>query len=170
MKQKRHIILFILSIAGIWLIISSAFASAPLKKFEHLYKVKKIYLAEGQASRDSQKEIAYRKQMNSYLKQELAKVGFEIVGEAKNADGVLDTVFGIWVVADGPPLDPPKYSYTCKLTSLDNELLWQDEINVSGQYSTKVDQKAAIKIAGNLRKAWRKSAKQAGLVVGDRVQ
>ena len=174
--------------AAILLLLAVQIAAlAVSQKPNQLYLVKKIHVGERGFYTENQDEarlklireaIAREKQMNSYLEQELVKAGFEVVKDKGQADAVLSGTQGITVVADGPPLDPPKHDYEYHLTppNVENlgeseDALWNTEVSVRSKLDvSEVDRMAATKIVEKLVKAWLKSAKKAGVNTGNQIQ
>lgn len=142
-------------------------SQASSAKADNLYLVKKIYvLARGV----SPEGLAEEEQMKSYLKQELTGFGFVVVDDEAEADATLIGTLGVWITLDGPQPDPPKYSFKYELTSSNNQRVWHTDFNISSRSNKdKVNRKAAQKIAKKLFEAWRKSAKKAGLNIGEKV-
>ena len=127
-----------------------------------LYRVKRIYIETTQ----TQPRLAWISEM----RMELTKVGFVVVDNAQDADAILgDQVQGV-VVLDGPQPDPPEHVYGFRLTLPNNVTVWRTEFKIRSRLEADdVNKQAAKRFAGRLLDAWLKSARRAGLAVGDKV-
>jgi hypothetical protein len=165
--RTRKLLTIFVALAAVWL---PALAASP-RKDDNLYLVKRIYVAGEPLCTVNEYCAAVEKRMNSYLRRELADVGFTTVDDVAKADAVLKGSIGEEVVLDGVQPDPPKYIYEYQLTYPNKERAWRTKFNIRSKANqAEVDGSAARKIAQNLLKAWQKSAKRAGLSVGDGVQ
>jgi hypothetical protein len=137
----------------------------------NLHRVKKIFLETQKNDDMSEQGIAAFSGLHSVLKEALLSFGFTVVDNSADADAVMygGNTIG-WVVLDGPPMDPPKYGFQFWLTSSKYNVKWQTEFNISSRANaSEVDRKAIQKAARNLFNSWKKSAKNAGIVVGDKL-
>lgn len=74
------------------------------------------------------------------------------------------------IVVDGPQPDPPKYIYDFNLTFPNNDVVWHTRLNVRSRLrQAEVNEQAAKRFTQRLLDGWLKSAKRAGLPVGDKV-
>ena len=139
----------------------------------NLYRVRKIFLeTRTQGNGDlSDTGMAAFANLRSVLKEELSGYGFMVVDNMADADAVMygGNTFG-WVVLDGPQLDPPKHGFQFWLSSSKYNFKWKTEFNIrSHSNESGINRKAVRKAAQNLFQAWKKSAKNAGIAVGDRL-
>jgi len=98
------------------------------------------------------------------LKQELQKRGFQVVERAEDAQGVLSGDFGLEVTLDGDKYDITKADYELQLRNSAGERVWKARLKFKHRDTYAEDHRyAARKLAEKLSKAWRKSARRAGL-------
>jgi hypothetical protein len=137
----------------------------------NLYVIRKIYLRKLSQDYGISTEVAAEdEQIRAYLKQVLTTFGFVVIDDETKAEATMTGEFGEWVTLDGPQPDPPRYSFAYKLTLANKQQVWRTSFNISGRENKdSVNQKGIQKVAENLFKAWRKSAKNAGLNVNDKV-
>jgi hypothetical protein len=148
-------------------VLQVSMIGASPQKPNKLYNVKKIYVCEYEAN-DKAAEIETRRK--SDLRKELLIVGFEIVDDARDADAILNEEIQAEVVIDGPQPDPPRYIYEFKLTLPNNDVAWHTKFNVRSRLkAVQVNEQAAKRFTQRLLEDWLKSAKKAGLIVGDKV-
>ena len=133
-------------------------------------------MSDQQANEHLKNANARDKRMASLLKAELIRAGFVVVEDEKEAEAVL---VGMIVPTVVKPPEPRHYIYKLMLPTLKNfhefiagkGKLWETDIKVnSSPIEEESDEKAATRIAENLLKGWLKSAKQAGLSTGNKVQ
>jgi hypothetical protein len=106
----------------------------------------------------------------SVMRTELTKVGFVVVDNAHDADAILDDEVQGVVILDGPQPDPPEHVYEFRLTLPNNVTVWRTEFKIRSRLEVDdVNKQAAKRLAGQLVNAWLKSARKAGLAVGDKV-
>ncbi|HKC64449.1 MAG TPA: hypothetical protein VKB86_12475 [Pyrinomonadaceae bacterium] len=75
-----------------------------------------------------------------------------------------------WIVIDGPQPDPPKHGFQFWLSSSKYNFKWETEFNISSRAGEmEVGRKAVGKAVWNLFKAWKKSARKGGIIVGNRL-
>lgn len=139
----------------------------------NLYRVRKIFLeTRTQGNGDlSENGMAAFASLRPDLKTALSSYGFTVVDNAAEADAVMygGNTIG-WIVLDGPPLDSPKYGFQFWLSSSSYNFKWQTEFNIRSRGNeSEISRKAVHKAALNLFREWKKSAKNAGIVVGDKL-
>ncbi len=139
----------------------------------NLHQVKKIFLETRTQSNGDLSDIgmAAFANLRPALKEALLGYGFTVVDNLADADAVMygGNTFG-WVAIDSPPIDPPKYGFQFWLSSSKYTFKWQTEFNIKSRGNeSEVDRKAVQKAAQNLFQSWKRSAKKAGIVVGDRL-
>jgi hypothetical protein len=137
----------------------------------NLYRVRKIYLATQKNDDLSEQGIVAFISLRPALTEALSGYGFTVVVDPTEADAVMygGNTIG-WVVLDGPPMDPPKYGFQFWLTSAKHNFKWRTEFNISShENESEVGRKAVMQATRNLFQAWKKSAKRAGILVGDRL-
>jgi hypothetical protein len=106
-----------------------------------LYRVKKIYI-------QSYPNVKEGMKVESFLKAELEKRGFEIVNDASNADAILSGEVQAEIVLDGDGNIPAKSIYLYQLTLPNREIVWKGKIKfVSKQTVAEDNEYAARKIA-----------------------
>ena len=108
--------------------------------------------------------------MHPFMREALTRYGFFIVDDRSEADAVLYGANTIgWVVLHGPQLDPPKYGFEFWLSSSKYNFKWKTKFDISTHADqSELDRKASEKAVHNLFSAWKRSAKHAGVVVGDK--
>jgi hypothetical protein len=160
-------------IGGIFALLSSPADSLDAKTSDevNLYRVRKIFLetrTQGNGDLSEQGMVAFAS-LRPDLKKALLGYGFTVVDDLAEADAVMygGNTIG-WVVLDGPPIDPPKYGFQFWLSSAKYNFKWQTEFNIRSRGNrSEVSHKAVQKAARNFFRAWKKSAKNMGIVVGD---
>jgi hypothetical protein len=109
--------------------------------------------------------------LHPLLRDALLSFGFTVVDNSADGDAVMygGNTIG-WVVLDGPQLDPPRYGFQFWLLSSKYNLKWQTDFNINSRANdSKLQRKAMERAARNLFNAWKKSAQNAGIVVGDKL-
>ena len=170
--------------------------SKPLYQIKKLYIVDEgpgfVRVSDGRGSRlltkDQAREVLEKEKtryerMASLLQQELNRVGFEVVKDINDADAQLVGIIGArGSTPDDWPSDwpqPRRYLYRLmppakgghfKFFSAKDKL-WEAYYKMDiKMLADESDKQAASKVAENLLKAWLKSARNAGIAVGDKVQ
>jgi hypothetical protein len=141
----------------------------------NLYRVRKIFL-ETQNTVVTKEDLSdggmtESRSMHPPMRDALIRYGFVIVDDPADADAVFYGANTIGsVVLDGPQLDPPKYGFEFWLFSSKDNFKWKTKFDISTHASeTEGARKATDRSVRNLFSAWKRSAKRAGLVVGDKV-
>ena len=170
--------------------------SKPLHQIKKIYVVNTgswiVRTGDGRGSRlltkDQVREFGEKKKaryqrMASLLEHELNSVGFEVVKDIHDADAELVGIIGARASTppDWPsdwPL-PRRYVYRLVLPANGDHddffnvkgKLWETDYKMNSEMlEDESDKQAASRVAEKLLKAWLKSAKNAGISVGDKVQ
>jgi hypothetical protein len=133
-------------------------AAYPLSQSDvrDLHRVKKIYI---QAVPNVKEEM----KIEPFLKIELKKNGFEIVGDVSKGDATLSGEIQAEIVLDGDGSVPNKSIYLYQLTLPTKIVIWKSKVKFSSKPSFAEDNEyAATKIAEKLVMDWQKAAKKAG--------
>lgn len=136
-----------------------------------LHRVRKIFLETKPNGDLSEQGMAAFRRLHAVLTQALLGYGFTVVDSVADSDAMM---YGgntkEWVVLDGPQVDPPKHGFQFWLSSSKYNFKWQTEFDINSRADeSELGRKAAQKAAGNLFKAWKRSATRAGVAVGDRL-
>jgi len=195
MKRRKPTALVLMVLVCCAISVGKPIGRAEPQKSKALHHVKKIQIVQSglnivktqdaygqrlmtndQANEHLKKAEARDKRMVSLLKAELEKAGFVVVDDKKDAEAVLVGMTAPTVV-NHP--EPRRYVYKLMSPAHENFLdfiagkgkLWETEIKInSSPIEDESDKKAAVMTAEKLLKKWLKSAKEAGLSTGDKVQ
>jgi hypothetical protein len=142
--------------------------SASLIQPDNLHLVKRIRVAEESSSKEpATEQTELTRRLTLALKDELMAAGFVVVDNQEDADAVLSGKTYIWIVDDGPPDDPTRFTYEYQLTSPTAGRIWSTKFNIYSRSNwEEIDKAAAKKIVGRLLREWRRSAKRAGISKG----
>src|SRR5215510_2655800 len=151
----------------IWPMLSRSATSS--NDDSNLHRVRTIFLEEKRNDEMNQETLADLKRLNSVLKDALVNIGFMVVENVADADAVLAGDKTQWIILDGPQPDPPKYHFHYVLVSTRINVKWQTDFDVASRAQLEVEGKGMQKVAQNLFRAWKQSAKKAGIRVGDRL-
>jgi hypothetical protein len=133
-----------------------------------LYRVRKVFLGTQTNEDLSEQGIAALTLLQPALKEALQDYGFTVVDNESDADAVMygGNTTG-WIALHGPPIDPPRYGFEFWLSSSKYNFKWKTKFNISSRDDESVlGRKAVQRAARNLFGAWKKSAKNVGIIIG----
>jgi hypothetical protein len=195
--KSRTLFLLLIVLSIIW--VKEPLGLPVVEKSKPLHQIKKLYvvdqgtgivkthdargnrlMTEDEVREFFENEKARYQRMASLLEQELRRVGFDVVKDVNDADAELVGIIGARSssLPDAPDWNR-RYVYRIMLPAKgqhfdffnDKGKLWESDFRIDRKIvPDESDKRVAIKVADSLLKAWLKSAKKAGIPVGDKVQ
>jgi hypothetical protein len=133
------------SLVAIMVAVQPALAQSSVS---NLHRIKKIYI-------EATPNVKEGKKIEPFLKAELERRGFEIVGTSSAADAILSGEIQAEVVLDGDGSVPNKSIYLYQLSQPSGGVIWKGKVKFVSKPSFAEDNEyAAKRIAEKLAKDW----------------